>query len=284
MAAAMGAGSLIDAFGQARGQQQANKQNENLAQQEREWNEKMWGKTNEYNLNHWHRINKYNSPIEQMARLKEAGLNPHLLYGQGVAGASGEAASVGSANDVKGYNRAEARNIMEGVRAFGDSVRNVAVGAQISNVEANTKKQQAEENSIIEDVASKARGNRQGDELYDENLQDAKDRLKQNKNNRRFELEQQKEFRRQWNRNSKSFKKQMQKLDKEISNLNSQKDLADAKKHYQDIVNRFLDDGVNINDPAWQRQLQLWFPQIKNFVTEIPGMMGNINAGINPLK
>lgn len=33
----------------------------------------------------WDRINKYNSPTEQMKRLKEAGLNPNLIYGSGNA-------------------------------------------------------------------------------------------------------------------------------------------------------------------------------------------------------
>lgn len=30
----------------------------------------------------WNRQNQYNSPLEQMKRFKEAGLNPHLIYGQ----------------------------------------------------------------------------------------------------------------------------------------------------------------------------------------------------------
>ena len=30
----------------------------------------------------WNRQNQYNSPSEQMKRFKEAGLNPHLIYGQ----------------------------------------------------------------------------------------------------------------------------------------------------------------------------------------------------------
>lgn len=36
----------------------------------------MWNATNEWNL-------KNNSPLAQMQRYKEAGLNPHLIYGQG---------------------------------------------------------------------------------------------------------------------------------------------------------------------------------------------------------
>lgn len=37
----------------------------------------------------WKRDTEYNTPKAQMARLREAGLNPALLYGQGVSGASG---------------------------------------------------------------------------------------------------------------------------------------------------------------------------------------------------
>lgn len=37
----------------------------------------------------WRQQAEYNSPVNQMARLKQAGLNPHLIYGGGVGGASG---------------------------------------------------------------------------------------------------------------------------------------------------------------------------------------------------
>nr|UXQ87915.1 MAG: DNA pilot protein [Microvirus sp.] len=34
----------------------------------------------------WHQQNLYNSPTQQMARFKEAGLNPNLIYGKGTPG------------------------------------------------------------------------------------------------------------------------------------------------------------------------------------------------------
>lgn len=37
-------------------------------------------------LQMWNLANQYNSPTSQMARFKEAGLNPNLIYGQGSAG------------------------------------------------------------------------------------------------------------------------------------------------------------------------------------------------------
>lgn len=45
----------------------------------------------EKNLEMWHMQNEYNSPKAQMARLSEAGLNPHLVYGGG--NVTGNAAS-----------------------------------------------------------------------------------------------------------------------------------------------------------------------------------------------
>lgn len=60
-------------------QQVANMQNnyQNMAMQERafEMNKEMWNTANEYN-----------TPAAQMQRFTEAGLNPHLIYGQGNSG------------------------------------------------------------------------------------------------------------------------------------------------------------------------------------------------------
>jgi len=41
------------------------------------------------NLNFWNLQNEYNSPQSQMKRFQEAGLNPHLIYGQGNSGSAG---------------------------------------------------------------------------------------------------------------------------------------------------------------------------------------------------
>ncbi len=57
------------------GQRQTNKTNLRLAKEAREHDVKMWQMQNEYN-----------TPAMQMQRLKEAGLNPNLMYGQGTTG------------------------------------------------------------------------------------------------------------------------------------------------------------------------------------------------------
>ena len=58
-------------------QAQANQQKQNEfnaaeAQKTRDWQEMMWNKNNEYN-----------TPLAQVNRLQEAGLNPNLVYGNG---------------------------------------------------------------------------------------------------------------------------------------------------------------------------------------------------------
>ena len=38
---------------------------------------------NDLNMKNWYRQMEYNAPIAQLARLREAGLNPNLIYGSG---------------------------------------------------------------------------------------------------------------------------------------------------------------------------------------------------------
>lgn len=57
------------------GQRQTNKTNLKLAEDARR-----------HDINMWKMQNEYNTPFMQMQRLKEAGLNPNLMYGQGTTG------------------------------------------------------------------------------------------------------------------------------------------------------------------------------------------------------
>lgn len=55
----------------------------------RQWAEHMYGVQRQHALEDWNRQNEYNSPVNQMARLKEAGLNPRLVYDNGATQMSG---------------------------------------------------------------------------------------------------------------------------------------------------------------------------------------------------
>lgn len=58
-----------------------------------EYNKEQAALQNQYNIDMWNRQNEYNSPASQMNRLKEAGLNPNLMYGQGSTGNASSAPS-----------------------------------------------------------------------------------------------------------------------------------------------------------------------------------------------
>lgn len=61
----------------------SNAQSKKLMQKQFHYQKKMWQMENEYN-----------KPINQMARLQEAGLNPNLVYGSGATATGGDMGSV----------------------------------------------------------------------------------------------------------------------------------------------------------------------------------------------
>lgn len=69
--------------------------------------------------------NRYNSPIAQMERLREAGLNPNLVYGNGVDGNQSSSPNVGIANRSPNADF-----------GFAESVNNIFKRRQIENESA----------------------------------------------------------------------------------------------------------------------------------------------------
>lgn len=55
---------------------------------QRRWQEKMYDLQHQRNIELWNMQNSYNHPSLQMARLRDAGLNANLMYGQGTVGNS----------------------------------------------------------------------------------------------------------------------------------------------------------------------------------------------------
>lgn len=52
------------------------------------YNKEMASIQNQYYIDMWKMNNEYNTPANQMARMKDAGLNPNLMYSQGTTGNS----------------------------------------------------------------------------------------------------------------------------------------------------------------------------------------------------
>lgn len=85
MAALPVVGGIADAFIQS-----------GINKKTRKWNEKMYGIQRRDALADYHAQNLYNSPAAQMARLRDAGLNPNLVYGNGADAQGGTVRSTES--------------------------------------------------------------------------------------------------------------------------------------------------------------------------------------------
>lgn len=99
-------------------------------------NKKLAKYSYEQDLQQWHRSNLYNSPSAQMGRLKEAGLNPNLVYGNGAVGNT----SGGSPS----YNTPEYRLDTKGIGA--DPMAILGQTQQIEQSKATTDNIRAQEN------------------------------------------------------------------------------------------------------------------------------------------
>lgn len=111
----------INARTQKRNVDMTNEAARKMAEYEYSKNLEMWNKTNEYNL-----------PSSQMARLKQAGLNPNLVYGSG--GATTQAAQMPKYNaPTQSFSYTPAVDIPSMIGMFQDiQIKN----AQIDNLKA----------------------------------------------------------------------------------------------------------------------------------------------------
>lgn len=90
-------GAGISAVGSLFGNGSSYRNNKKLLDRQNAYNVQMADTAYQRDLDMWNRQNAYNSLSEQVERLKAAGLNPNLIYGNG-------SASVGNASDSPSYN------------------------------------------------------------------------------------------------------------------------------------------------------------------------------------
>lgn len=175
-AAIMGGASLLGGLGSGflsfLGQKKTNRQNLQITQNQ-----------NAFNLAQWQREMAYNTPANQMKRLREAGLNPHLVYGTGSVTGN----TTGNAPRAEG---ATMQNPLAGLQApefmgvLGDYIGIKEKNAQIDNIKANNE--YIENKAINEgiktsilgvDKLSKKLNYKQKNELYDTQVQMTKAQL-----------------------------------------------------------------------------------------------------------
>lgn len=94
-------------------------------------NQKQNQQAYEQNLEMWNKQNLYNHPTQQMQRLKEAGLNPNLVYGSGTSVTAGS-------GPTKQPAQANIRTGLDTMSMLGQYQNIKLTKAQTNNIEAET--------------------------------------------------------------------------------------------------------------------------------------------------
>lgn len=121
------AAAVLPAVGQAIGAKAGYKKQRRLMELQQTFNVENYERQKQDNLDFWAMQNQYNSPEAQMERLKQAGLNPNMIYGSGggiteaspIRGADMQGVSVpnvpytdfGIGDSIANYQQAEIRQV-----------------------------------------------------------------------------------------------------------------------------------------------------------------------------
>lgn len=94
-----------------------------------------------FNQDNWNLQNEYNHPSQQMQRLREAGLNPNLIYGTSAQGSTGQADKIAA---VKPSNV-----------SFENPINSIGAFANLKSTRATTDNVQAKTTNTFQDTALK---------------------------------------------------------------------------------------------------------------------------------
>lgn len=141
------------------------------------WNEQMYGRQRADALSDWQMQNLYNSPAEQMKRLKEAGLNANLVYGNGVKTEAGPVRST----EAKAWNPQvpDFSGIGRGVSSAIQTYQDVALQQEQVKIMKQQQQNMAMDNTIksaqlagmLQDNTRKALDYRRSDLGYQRDLE-----------------------------------------------------------------------------------------------------------------
>ncbi len=107
--------------------------------QQQKYNLDLAKKQNQWNIEQWQRENNYNLPANQMQRLKDAGLNPDMMYQNGVSGMT-----AASSPTMTAGNSADLTNQPTMGEIAQNSINSAMQGQQLALLKAQTEKTKSE--------------------------------------------------------------------------------------------------------------------------------------------
>lgn len=145
--------------------------------QERKFQQKMYDRQRADNLADWNMNNEYNSIPNQMARFKEAGLNPNLIYGQVNNAPPIKSADYSGANTTKPELSFQANPFMDYVNLAAKTAQtdNIQAATDVAKQDLYNKALTAE--NIAADTYAKLFSNKVNDANYQNTLDLAKTNL-----------------------------------------------------------------------------------------------------------
>jgi len=204
----------------------------------------QWKRQNDYNLEMWNLQNEYNSPKSQMARFKEGGLNPNLIYGQGTpgnatpvpGGSQVQAKGQASKNEMPGFQKVD---LLSGILDL--RMQN----QQLANME------QARLNMITSGDIAKWSAIIKAKEA---GIFDSKWNMDVAEFNQRQSM---------WDSQTEAAKLQVDKINAEINKIAAEQGLTDEQKKKVSTWNKeWLENGINMDKDSapwrWAQKAGKW--------------------------
>lgn len=230
-----------------------------------------------YDMKNWHAQNRYNSPAAQMQRLKDAGLNPNLIYG----GSPGQAA--GTAQAVP-EGKAAAPQITNPLSSMGRIADFPIKQAQIDNLEATAEVNKQRAILLGVETAGKATQNAKGElelglaqELRETSLQMGIEELKfMEQKTIGLEIQNQVSNATKAAEVLKIYyqaaqaREQLFNLKKTGANIDKQGEILDLEKEFRSLDTALRASGIQPGDPLWQRILGSFYNQLRENNPSLP--------------
>ena len=124
---------ISNIFGNLIGNRQQKKAAEEAGYQSRQHEFNMYNLQRRHALEDWDRVQAYNHPTQQMQRLREAGLSPHLVYGKGAHNTAAMVRSSQQGKTQQPVPRLDFSGLQQGA---GQIMHGLQIQAQTDNIQA----------------------------------------------------------------------------------------------------------------------------------------------------